>query len=392
MGTNVDAIVLGLGINGLAVVRSLGEKGLIVGGLYNNVSEEPGVFSKYLSNKKYFNKENSALDLFRVCTDLIGETRDKVVIICTTDLFSELVAANSDIYNDRFILTTPDKNLYWKFLKKQPTAKICMDNKLQIPETIFVEEGGDLLDKCKNLSFPAIIKPDITYEETFPSKVIVANTMDEIKQFLMDYPKLESKVVIQEIIPSGDGKLFIVSTYSDCTGTVRAIYTGKKVRSYLPDFGVTSYGISCSCEDLKLTATNFLNKIKYSGFADLEFAYDEVKNEYFFIELNIRTSYLNQLYKDSGVDLNYVGYLASKGLPYDHLSIKQKDDVRWCDFTRDLGSCYWKIKEGKVKFVDCVVDIFRARSFAYFNINDLRPFMVSIKYFLVSKMKRLAGA
>jgi D-aspartate ligase len=393
MGTNVDAIVLGLGINGLAVIRSLGERGLKVSGLYNDASDEIGRYSKYLSSTKCFDKNNVADVLFQACVDLLGDEKSKPVLICTTDLFSELVASNSELFESRFILTTPKQDLYWKFLKKQPTASISIENNLKIPKTIFVKESESLLEKCENLEYPVIIKPDVTFEETFPAKVIVASVKTELLAFIEEYPHLESKVVVQEIIPSGDGKLYMVSTFSDQDGEVKAIYTGKKVRSYLPDFGVTSYGISCSCEELKVTATKFLNDIKYTGFADLEFAYDEDKDEFYFIELNIRTSYLNQLYKDSGVDLNYVGYLAAKGKDFSHLICNQVDGVRWCDLTRDLGSCYRKIKAGKVSFFDCIIDILKARSFAYFNLKDLRPFLASLLQIIqiqYNKFKRVS--
>ncbi len=392
MGTNMDVIVLGLGINGLAVVRSLGERRLKIGGIYNDANDEIGIYSKYLSSTSCFTKTDESEILFQACLGLLGECSTKPVLICTTDLFSELVASNSSMFEERFILTTPQQDLYWKFLKKQPTARISMDNNLKIPKTIFVNLDEKLLDECKGLIYPVIIKPNITFEKTFPAKVIIANDISELEGFVRDYPHLETKVVVQEIIPSGDGKLFIVSTFSDKNGEVQAIYTGKKVRSYLPDFGVTSYGISCSCEELKLTVTSFLNSINYTGFADLEFAYDEEQDEYYFIELNIRTSYLNQLYKDSGVDLNYIGYLSSKEEDYQFLISNQVDGVRWCDFIRDLGSCYRKIKDGKISLLDCIVDISKARSFAYFNIKDVRPFIFSLIQVInhqLNKLKRI---
>jgi D-aspartate ligase len=388
MVTNVDAIILGLGINGLAVVRSLGVQGLKIGGVFNEAKDEVGIYSKYLISSKYFNVSDAPNSLYNICLSLIGDQKEKAVLICTTDLFSEFVASNSLLFKKRFIITTPNNDLYWKFLNKQPTAKICIDKNLKIPVTFFVENGGNLLDKCKDLLYPAIIKPNLTFEKSFPGKVIVVKKKYELEEFIKEYPELESKVVVQEIIPSGDGKLFIVSTFSDSEGIVRAIFTGKKVRSYLPDFGVTSYGISCSCEKLKDTTTNFLNEINYTGFADLEFAYDEYKNEYYFIELNIRTSYLNQLYKDSGIDLNYIAYLSSIDKDYSHLLMDQKDGVRWIDFTRDLGSCYRKIKDGKISFHNCFFDILKSRSFAHLSFKDLNPFYISIIQFLLIKINK----
>lgn len=374
----MNALVLGLGINGLAVVRSLGEQGLKVAGVYNDGQSELGIHSRYLSGSHLFDPEKSSEELFEICQQLTDESSERPVIICTTDLFSELVASHSELFESRFILTTPNKDLYWRFLYKQPTAQICMDNDVKIPMTVFVKESECLLSACEDMHFPAIIKPNLTYEETFPGKVVVVNNSQELDEFVSQYSHLQSKVVVQEVIPSGDGKLYIVSTFSDKNGKVQSIYTGKKLRSYLPDFGVTCYGVSYEIEKLKSISETFLNDISYSGFADLEFAYNEEADEYYFIELNIRTSYLNQLYKDSGINLNYIGYLASKNLPYEHLINNQQQEVHWCDFARDVGSFYRKYKDNKLGLIDWIRDLIKSRSFAYFNTSDLKPFMFSI--------------
>ena len=389
MDINVNALVLGLGINGLAVVRSLGEQGLKVAGVFNDRKSELGIHSKYLSGSHVFDSKKSPGELFRICKKLTGDSGERPVIICTTDLFSELVASHTELFESSFILTTPDKDLYWRFLYKQPTAQICMDNHLKIPMTVFVKEDECLFSACENMNYPAIIKPDLTYEETFPGKVVVVNDRQELNKFISKYSHLQSKVVIQEVIPSGDGKLYIVSTFSDKDGRVKSIYTGKKLRSYLPDFGVTCYGVSCEIETLKSISEKFLNDISYTGFADLEFAYNEETDEYYFIELNIRTSYLNQLYKDSGINLNYIGYLASKGLPFEHLINEQKQEVYWCDFTRDVGSFYRKYKSKKIGLIDWVRDLVRSRSYAYFSISDLKPYIFSIHQTLSTQLSKI---
>jgi len=375
----IEAIVLGLGVNGLAVVRALGSKGVKVAGVYSDRFEEIGYASKYLVEKQQISAANRSDLVMKACLKLRGNQPEPIVIICTSDAYASVVAENQDEFSKFFTLTVPSSDLYWKFLEKKPTAKICIENNFPIPKTALTDEPGTLLEKVKDYSFPVIIKPNLTFGSRFPGKNVIAQNLDDVKLFLEEYPDLESDVVVQEIVPSGDGKIFVVSAFCDGNGKVQAIYSGKKIRQYLPDYGVTSYGVSVNLPELKEMSKQFLEAIEYKGFGTLEFAFDEEEQAYYFIELNIRTFYHNQLFKDAGVDLNYIGYLFAKDCSANVSALAQKDGVRWMDFTRDLGSFLRKRKQGRITFYGWIKDVIRARSFAYFNWSDLKPFMVSIQ-------------
>ena len=372
----MNVVVLGLGVNGLAVVRSLGERGLSIAGIALDDDKELGRHSKYLSDVKIFDAGSSGSNLLNICKSfkLPGK---KPFLICTSDLFANLVAEKQAEFSDLFELSVPSEDLYWKFLQKQPTAKICMDNSVPIPKTVFVSIPGTLISDISDIQFPVIIKPNLTYEEGFPGKNVIAHNKQDVIDFLDEYPSLETKIVVQEIIKSGDGSIFVVSTYSNDEGKVEGVYCGRKIRQYLPDYGVTCFGVSESNDYLKELSVRFLNTIGYKGFATLEFALDEKTGEYYFIELNIRTFYHNQLFKDAGVDLNWIAY-RSKIDGESNFQIEQVDKVLWVDFTRDLGSFLRKYKDGKIKIVSWLRDIAKAKSFAYWNKRDVKPFYMSI--------------
>jgi predicted ATP-grasp superfamily ATP-dependent carboligase len=78
---------------------------------------------------------------------------------------------------------------------------------------------------------------------------------------------LLGKCVIQQVISSGDGDILVTATYSGSSGTVEAIYSGRKIRQYLPDYGATCFGISERHAMLEESTRAFLNNIRYRGFA-----------------------------------------------------------------------------------------------------------------------------
>lgn len=382
----MDVIVLGLGVNGLAVTRSLGCRQLAVAGIYHD-DMDLGRYSRYLRQVKRIPANYDAQQVLAACRSLISnktQSGHKAVIICTSDQFAETLAGHAALFEPFFLLTTPSKALYWRFLAKQATADICREHQFPIPETRYSKTPGQLTALTENLHYPVIIKPDLTFDQGFPGKNVIAHSHRELQEFFTRYPELDTRVVVQDIVPSGDGKIYVVSTFSDKNAKVRAIYSGKKIRQYLPDYGVTCFGVSEHKEKLKQTVINFLEAIGYHGFATLEFAYDEEKDRFIFIELNIRTFYHNQLFKDAGVDLNYLAYqLTTETGNIPSCVSKQKDGIYWLDFTRDAGSFIRKRKSGKLTLLPWLKDILKARSFAYFDLRDLKPFIASVRKFII---------
>ena len=388
----MDAIVLGLGVNGLAVARSLGCRRLTVAGLYHN-KDDLGRYSRHLKRVKKISGNYDVEQLLDACREVIATTEatsHKPVIICTTDQFAETIARHSELFEPYFLLTTPGKPLYWRFLAKQATADICREHAFPAPDTRYSKTPGQLIPESKSLDYPVIIKPDLTFDPDFPGKNVVANSHHELAAFFARYPELETRVVVQNIVPSGDGRIYVVTSFSDQNGKVRAIYSGKKIRQYLPDYGVTCFGVSEHREKLKQTVIDFLEALGYTGFATLEFAYDADKDSFTFIELNIRTFYHNQLFKDAGIDINYLAYrLTTKSGELPPCISRQKDEVYWLDFTRDFGSFFRKRKQGKLTLLPWLKDIIKARSFAYFDTGDLKPFIASVRQFIMIALSGL---
>jgi predicted ATP-grasp superfamily ATP-dependent carboligase len=114
--------------------------------------------------------------------------------------------------------------------------------------------------------------------------------------------------ILQEVIKSGDGHIYICSVYFDGESQPLGIYTGRKIRQYLPDFGVTCFGESVIEPKVLELTIEFLQKIKFKGLGTAEFAKDRIGGEYLFLELNGRSYYHNILFTDCGINLPYINY------------------------------------------------------------------------------------
>ena len=379
---NNGAIVLGGNVNGLGVIRSLGRLGAPCGLIFVATPGEHAFNSKYLSFACPVTDQTTDSELCERLESLSSElgTR-RTALIPTSDRFSQFLSANKHSLSKNFQFNCCDLELCEAFLDKWNTATICDAHDLLTPSTICPSDFEELHSEAEHLAFPVIVKPRYTFDSRFPGKNAFISGREELLNFYNEHPVLGSSV-IQQIIPSGDGDIIVLASYSNSDGKVVAMYSGRKLRQYLPDYGATCYGISERQPELEKMTTEFLDAIKYRGFAMIEFARSRHDGHFYFLELNTRTSWTNQLFADSGVDLSQIGFMEITGNDYRNMADTaiQRDGVVFLDFRRDFSSMRIKRQQGDIRFIDWFQSLFGARSFAFWDKSDPMPFIAACAF------------
>jgi predicted ATP-grasp superfamily ATP-dependent carboligase len=383
------AIVLGGDVNGIAVIRSLGRLGVRCGALLSPLRADHARHSRYLTCSRVVPADASDSQLTSgidsVASQLDGAP---CVLIPTTDRFSQFLGRNREALAKQYHVCNPAQTLCDTFLDKWQTAELCRSNDLLIPPTFCPSTDAELAEIARDLRYPAIVKPRHTFGTSFPGKNAVIENENDLIGFLAGSALL-GHCVIQQVIRSGDGDIIVTATYSGSSGTVEAIYSGRKLRQYLPDYGATCFGISERHLALEEGTRAFLDNIRYQGFAALEFARSRDDGKAYFLELNTRTYYHNQLFADAGVDLTQVAYLSTTG---NHDKIKfalrsQREGLIWLDFRRDYQSMRLKRKQGRITAFGWMRSLLSARSFACWNWRDPVPFVAAC----LRRLKVLTG-
>lgn len=371
------AIVLGTEVNGIAVIRSLGRMGVKCGAIFAPMRGDFGCHSRYLSCKTVVPRGASDDELLSAVRMTGAKLRGSAptVILPTTDRYSEFLSANVDRFGPDFAACCPDKKTGDAFLDKWSTAEICASHGILIPRTECPMTPGDLSATADSVKYPVIVKPRYTYGTSFPGKNAVFDDPRALVAFLGD-GELLGRSVIQEIVASGDGDILVTATYSGTDGRVKAVYSGRKIRQHLPDYGATCFGISERHPVLEEQTRRFLDGIGYKGFAALEFARSRDDGRAYFLELNTRTYYHNQLFADAGVDLTQIAYGDRTGYRATHhnAALAQRDGVIWLDFRRDFQSMRIKRRQGRIGLWPWLRSLTKARSFANWDWRDPLPF------------------
>jgi predicted ATP-grasp superfamily ATP-dependent carboligase len=371
------AIVLGTEVNGIAVIRSLGRLGVKCGAVFAKIRGDFGCHSRYLACRTIVPRgasDDELLSAVRATAGKLGGSKPTVVFP-TTDRYSEFLSANLHRLGPEIAACCPDKKTGDAFLDKWSTAKICVAHGILIPRTECPTTAAELAAIAHSVRYPVIVKPRYTYGTAFPGKNAVFDRPEALIAFLRDGQLLGASVV-QEIIASGDGDILVTATYSGTDGRVKALYSGRKIRQHLPDYGATCFGVSERHPDLEEQTRRFLDGIDYKGFAALEFARSRDDGRAYFLELNTRTYYHNQLFADAGVDLTQVAYGDRTGYRATHgnAALAQRDGVIWLDFRRDFQSMRIKRRQGRIGVWAWLKSLTKARSFANWNWRDPLPF------------------
>jgi predicted ATP-grasp superfamily ATP-dependent carboligase len=388
----VPAVVAGLGTNGLGVVRSLGRMGVPVVGVYGR-PQEAGRFSRYCRPVKFpvlEQDEKAYLDgLLRLGEDLGG-----AVLFPTSDEALQLVSHHRTSLGASFRFAVPDVQTLDLIISKSGTQELAERCGVPIPPTSFPQKPEDIEALCGTMRFPCIIKPLDTFSVKFPdrAKNAVVAGPDDMRDFFQRHPYFLGQTVIQEIVRGGDGHIFICAAYFDADSEPLAIYTGRKIRQYPPDYGVTCLGESVYMPELAELTVRFLKQIKFRGLVAAEYVRDRKTGAYYFLEMNARSYYHNMLFTDCGVNLAYVAYRDLLGDTITPQTRPQREGIWWLDFQRDLSSCWRKHKKGEITWGEWFRTIIRARSFAYLDRRDVKPYFYSVYLLLKILLEKAVGA
>lgn len=153
-----------------------------------------------------------------------------------------------------------------------------------------------------NFDFPIIIKPCDVIDWNHISfsgkkKVYKLNNMDEVNEAINNIKNSEyqGKLIVQEYIPGDDSALFDVTLYSNSKGKVEVfafaqIGLQEHTTNMVGNAAVLINGYNTNGYEEKviIELKDFLEKINFKGFAEIDMKYDCRDQKYKILEINAR--------------------------------------------------------------------------------------------------------
>lgn len=376
------AVVIGLNINGLGTVRALGRKGIPVIALAHG-NKEPSEYTKYCEKIVLEDLYTSEHNLLSHLVEIGKKLPSKSVVFPAGDLPLLILSKNRKILEEYYYFPFPEDNIVRLINDKVLFYNFAYDNGFPIAKTYFPDNREDAERVADEITYPCIIKPHIAFVK-WRKKGLKLLQADDKSELLEKYEfgyNIADKLVIQEVIPGPDSALYFSLTYFNRQIKPLVMFTGRKLRQYVPHFGISSMAQSVWCQEIADKTVQILKKIGYSGYANIEFKKDPRDNVFKITEITGRTWYPHALSERCGINIPYIAYCDLLGMELRNIPNSFLEDAKWIDEAGDFlsASIYWR--RGELSITDWIKSYKGKRFYAIFSRDDPKPGIIFIIYY-----------
>ena len=318
MTVETPAVVVGAGVNGLGVARSLKRAGVPTW-LLDADPRRPEMHTRAAKPLPIAALHGDVLIEELLC---LGRTRFagvRPVLLLTQEESVKAVSHHRERLSGLYRFSLPSKEIVDALQHKQGFQRLAEKYDAPIPPLVHVRTHEDL-PALEGLHYPVVVKPGerhVEYGRQFKKAYRVENATECIALVRRILPVM-ADVVVQEWTEGPDSNIHFCLQYFDKQGHAVVSFTGRKIRSWPPQVGGTaSCGPAPEVHDELSTLTmRFFRNAGVIGMAAMEYKRDSRSGEFRMVEPTIgRTDYQAEVATLNGVNLPYAAWCAELGKP-----------------------------------------------------------------------------
>jgi D-aspartate ligase len=335
------AVVLGLLWAGLSFARSLGRTGVPVTGITMH-PHEFGARSRYLSEvDRARGGDEAVLKALR----LRARGGEKPVLLPERDDHVELVLRHWDELSGLYELPLPaDPDVARRLRHKATLPGEAERAGLEAPRTV----EADSIETLRELDLrpPFLLKPveGQHFAGSFGEKVLVAQTPDELVARWKQAKERGFDTVVQELVPDSEDQIWSLFTYIGRSGRPLANVTGVKVRQGPLHFGTSAVFRTTPQPRVRELGLRLLQSAGYTGFAQVELAYDRRDDDFKLLEVNTRVPMWAGVAMSRRFDIARIAYDDLVGRPEPE-RVDLQQELWWAFLAKDLAVSLQMAKE-----------------------------------------------
>lgn len=271
------------------------------------------IYNSKIWEEKYFLE---ALDKFAK-----EHKNKKILLISSNETYAEFIVKNKSKLNDQYVYNYPSLNIIKSLIDKEVFYKTYQDSILDFPKMLFFEVKSK--EKIVvDFMYPVIVKPAdvVSYNHIdfegknkiykIENETELLNVINKIKN-----SGYKGTLIIQEYIPGDDSYLFDSVVYSDKNAKVKLISFAQiglqeHTKHMVGNAAVLINGFNAydgNVPEMVEKIKNFMETIKYQGFAEFDLKYDVRDKKFKVLEINARQG--RSSYYVSGMGYNLVEIL-----------------------------------------------------------------------------------
>ena len=299
------AIVLGMWINGLGIVRGLGRQGVEV---YGIDKEEAIAFSSKYCKKKYVFPDPVAYpeECLNHFIELGKSLGDKAFLLPTNDPYVAFLSRFRTELSQYFVFNIPESSILENILDKRKQYELAIKLGIPVPKTILPQNLDNL--KEEHISFPAIIKGRDSKEwsSAFNNNGFAVSSYSELLEYFKLALDRNVEAIIQEMVIGPNKNHYSVHAYYSKEKELLVLCCSQRARQFPIDMGDGTYIVTVNNPELVALSRKFLEGMGYTGMGNVQFKYDDKDGQYKLIELNPRIGMANILITCAGINYPYI--------------------------------------------------------------------------------------
>ncbi len=375
------AIVVGLGLTGLGVVRSLRD-GVIPNSIpiiaLDSDLSEPTARTRLCA--KHYCADVDGNGLVDCLIELGRRYPERPVLLLSKDLAVLTVARHQELLAPlyRFLLPTPEVTDL--LMDKTRFAAYAETHGFEVPRTFVLHSAGDLAAAiADNLPFPCVLKPcyrNATWNERGYPKGFLCDDAGQLHSAYDEVRNAQESFVLQEWIPGNDSDIYFCLVYFDERSRPVATFSGRKLRQWPIGAGSTSLAEAADCPAIERETVRLFTSLEFRGLGSVEFKRDPRTGRFKILEPTVgRVNLQSETATANGVNLAGIAYAHLAGLEVERHR-QPAQCARWVNEYADLKSGLLRVRQGQLSVRDWVRSYRGSRRYAWFCWKDPLPSMV----------------
>jgi D-aspartate ligase len=317
------------------------------------------------------------------------------------DQDQRLVSENREELGKYFDFLMPDAETIDICLDKAKFSAYCRAHDLPIPETFSEEETVERLRNKTPWVFPLALKPSshVTWFESpiiralkgVQYKALILNTIEELEKLVEAMQAEKIPFLVQRYVAGGDDRIFSFHTFLDRDSNPLGYFVGRKIRTFPPTTGESTYLQLARNDALVELALRLLKRIRFVGPVKMDFKQDANDGQFYLLEINARYNLWHYLGASSGINLPAYAFRYFSGQPLPSIPRTYRTDIKWLHFRYDLRAFLAYRKKGELTLRQWLVSLMSPKVYAKFAWNDLLPSVAALVGFFKARLENLTG-
>lgn len=386
------AVILGCNYYiGLSVLRCLGQYSIHTVAVDYSDTGAYAARSRYVKERliaPYYKEDKEAFVNFLI--DYAKGQKSKPVLFPCHDNYVEIIDEYLPELREHYLISQTEQGLFHRVMDKGELYKLAIEKGFLVPESLQVDNPDLHKLVASKIKYPCVVKPvdSPAFVAKFRKKMFIVKGQEELDQAIAKAQAENFEVIVQRIIPGFDDHMYTFDAHLNQDGKVSHWVTCQKQRQYPINFGASVYTMQRYVPEIVDIGKKFLEQIEYKGFAEIEFKKDSETGNFYLIEVNARTTNLNNLLAAVGVNFPYVAYSELVGISMENRSVK-----------KDTGKVFWYayedflavrdyIRADQLSLGEIIKSYSKPKVYAIWSWKDPKPFFDFLQTIWQRKRKR----